>query len=94
MVPTGQPEIGTLQVPGAEVRLVDAPPIYAPGGTIAFVTGFDDEGSLEAAEAIGAAHDAVLSVVSQRAGAEHQERILAERRNVRHCEFLEGIPRS
>lgn len=23
-----------------------------------------------------------------------QERILAERRNVRHCEFLEGIPRS
>lgn len=56
LVPTGHPEIGTVQVPGAEVRLVDAPPIYAPGGPIAFVTGFDDEGSLEAAESIGAAH--------------------------------------
>lgn len=91
---TGHPGVGALEVAGAEVRLVDAPPIYAPGGPIAFVTAFDDAGSLEAAEAIGAAHGAVLSVVSQRAGAEQLERVLSARRYVRHCEFLEGIPRS
>jgi hypothetical protein len=94
LVPTGHSALGALEVPGAEVRLVDAPRIYAPGGPIAFVAGFDDEGSLEAAEAVGAAHGAVLSVVSQQAGAEQQERILSARQYVRHCEFLEGVPRS
>jgi hypothetical protein len=55
---------GPLRVPGADGRLVTAPPVYAPGGPVLLVTGFDGRPALAEMERAAAARGAVVSVVT------------------------------
>jgi hypothetical protein len=52
-----------LDVPGASGRLVQAPPVYAPGGSVLLVLQVDSENALTAIEDAAIAAGAVVSVV-------------------------------
>lgn len=52
-----------LTVAGASGHLVEAPPVYAPGGLVLLVLAVDDEAALVAIEPAAAAAGAVISVV-------------------------------
>ena len=52
-----------LTVVGASGRLVDAPPVYAPGGPVLLVLDVESEAALAAIEDAASAAGAVVSVV-------------------------------
>jgi hypothetical protein len=58
----------SVRVDGAAGRLVEAPPIYAPGGPVLLVFEVDSGASLAAIEGAAAAEGAVVSVVSRSPG--------------------------
>ncbi|MGI8645552.1 MAG: hypothetical protein ACR2JD_04440 [Nocardioides sp.] len=55
-----------IEVPGARGRLVPAPPVYDPGGSVLLVTEVDSAEALVRIERAAAARGAVVSVVSRR----------------------------
>ena len=57
-----------LDVPGADGRLVPAPPVYDPGGPVLLVTRVESAAALAAIESEAAARGATVSVISQTAG--------------------------
>ncbi|MEU3270985.1 hypothetical protein ABZ639_09055 [Saccharomonospora sp. NPDC006951] len=79
----------TPHIEGAEARLVPAPPIYAPGGPVLFLTGVT-EPAAAVADARAAECGAALVVVDQPPGDPSLSAALAEAGYRRHCDFLEG----
>lgn len=55
----------SLAVDGGIARLVDAPPVYAPGGPVVLTWDVADDAALVAIEQLASVHGATVSVVSQ-----------------------------
>ncbi|WP_139979340.1 hypothetical protein [Nocardioides litoris] len=81
-----------LSAAGATGRLVPAPPVHDPGGSVLLVTGAPDAASLDALEAEAAERGATVSVVVQRVGDLSLELLLTTSGHVRTTDFLEGVP--
>jgi len=73
------------------VRLVPAPPIYAPGGPVLLVTGFRGRRALAEMEEEAAASGATVSVVTQAPGDCVREELLSSAGYRRTCDFYEGL---
>ncbi len=84
---------GSLQTRGAEGRLVEAPPVYAPGGLVLLVTEFHDRKALAEIERQAASRGAAVSVVTQAPGDVVSEELLPLIGYRRTCEFYEGNTR-
>ena len=84
------PGSGVPSLDRADVRLVDAPPIYDPGGPITFVTAVTDHAALVAAPGEARLCGSPLVVVDQPAADEALARALDEGGYRRHCDFLDG----
>jgi hypothetical protein len=80
----------SLLVDGAAGLLVEAPPVYDPGGPVLFVTEVDDVGSLRRIEARGTALGAPVSVVRQAADDARLTRVLIEAGYALTTAFCEG----
>jgi hypothetical protein len=67
---TSSPVVGgaAIHVPGASGRLVEAPPVYAPGGPVLLVSDVNGGRALTAIESAAAAGGAVVSVVPRKPG--------------------------
>ena len=72
------------------VRLVPAPPIYAPGGPVLFVAAFRGRCALAEMEEEAAVRGATVSVVTQSAGDGVREELLSSVGYRRTCDFYEG----
>ncbi|ASR35613.1 hypothetical protein BAY61_12085 [Prauserella marina] len=79
----------TPHVDGATARLVPAPPIYAPGGPVLFLTSVT-EPATALASADTAECGAALVVVDQPFADTSSSMVLTEAGFRRHCDFLEG----
>lgn len=78
-------------ISGAHARLVPAPPVYAPGGPILFLTRVaDPAAALVDARARAAGLGAPVVVVGQQSGEAHLVSALESAGFVRHCDFLES----
>ena len=68
--PTSSPTVAgaAIEVQGALGRLIEAPPIYAPGGPVLVTIEVDDAEALAAIEAAAASGGARVSVVSRKPG--------------------------
>jgi hypothetical protein len=80
----------SLQVRGAQGRLVGAPPVYAPGGPVLFVTELSDRRALIEMEQQGASRGAAVSVVTQAPEDGVREELLLAAGYRRTCDFYEG----
>ena len=85
--PVGSPATAT-----APVRLVPAPPVYAPGGPVLLVTEFRGRRALAEEERRAAHRGAVVSVVAMAPGDRVREEVLFSMGYRRTCEFYEGRP--
>jgi hypothetical protein len=89
----GSPVDGPLRAGGARGTLVEAPPVYAPGGPVLLVAEFRDRRALADIEREAARRGAPVSVVTQLAGDGVREEILSEAGYRRTCDFYEGTVR-
>ena len=92
--PADFPDDASLQVRGAQGRLVAAPPLYAPGGPVLFVTEFHDRRALAAIERQAASCGAAVSVVTQAPDDGVREALLRTIGYRRTCDFYEGSPQA
>jgi hypothetical protein len=77
-------------VTGASARLVPAPPVYAPGGPVLFLTGVENtRTALADAMQIAPGLGSPVVVVSQPSGEEALAFELEAAGFVRHCDFLQ-----
>jgi hypothetical protein len=81
----------SIQVPRARGRLVTAPPVYAPGGPVLLVTGFDGHPALNELEQEAAHRGAAVSVVTVSSEDAAREELLAANGYRRTCDFYEGV---
>jgi hypothetical protein len=80
----------SLQVRGAQGRLIAAPPVYAPGGPVLLVTQFHDRRALSEIEREAASRGATVSVVTQAPEDSVREELLLTAGYRRTCDFYEG----
>ncbi len=80
-----------LSTAGARGRLVPAPPVYDPGGSVLLVSQAETGTALAALEDEAAERGATVSVVSQRADDLMRELLLVDAGHVRTTAFFETI---
>jgi hypothetical protein len=89
---SGSPVDGSVHVGGARGTLVEAPPVYAPGGPVLLVAEFRHRRALAEMEREAARRGAPVSVVTQLPGDGIREEILMAAGYRRTCDFYEGVP--
>lgn len=82
-----------LVVGEAEGRLVQAPPVYAPGGPVLLVTQVTSPDSLTSIERAAAERGACVSVVTHQPGDERMAALLTSAGYKRATDYYEGTPR-
>lgn len=84
-------EVGAVSVVGAAARLVSAPPVYAPGGPILFLTDVQEpDAALEDAVRKASVLGSPVVVVSQTPRDDTVATKLRAHGFNRHCDFLDG----
>jgi hypothetical protein len=81
-----------LIVDEAEGRLINAPPVYHPGGPVLLVTRVTSPDSLQGIERAAAQRGARVSVVTHRPGNERMDELLTFAGYKRTTDYYEGTP--